>query len=106
MDLLPTKLEMTAEQNLRIHWSDDQVRQYTPQELRDACPCATCREKHRETDEPAPLLNVLQPGEAAPTKILAVEPVGRYAYSIHFSDGHDTGIYEFDVLYGLGRQVS
>lgn len=106
MTLLPVKLELTPDDHLQIEWSDGQRREYTPVELRDACPCATCREKRRESAEPAPLLNVLQPGEAAPTKITKVEPIGRYAYGIHFSDGHDTGIYEFDVLYRLGRQLS
>lgn len=106
MALLPKNLELTAEDALRIEWSDGQLREYTPVELRDACPCATCREKRREGEQAEPLLNVLQPGEAAPTKIAKVEPIGRYAYGIHFSDGHDTGIYEFDVLYRLGRRVS
>ncbi|REJ67144.1 MAG: DUF971 domain-containing protein [Planctomycetota bacterium] len=105
MSVLPTKLEMTAEDHLRIAWSDGQVREYLPRELRDGCPCATCREKRKAADEPAPLLNVLQPGEAAPVKIVSVEPVGRYAYSIDFSDGHNTGIYEFDVLCQLGHPV-
>ncbi|MEE3220467.1 MAG: gamma-butyrobetaine hydroxylase-like domain-containing protein, partial [Planctomycetota bacterium] len=30
------------------------------------------------------------------------EPVGNYAYSIKFSDGHDTGIFQFDLLRELG----
>jgi len=106
MNLLPTNLELTAEDALCITWNDGQRREYTPRELRDACPCATCREKRREGDQPQSLLNVLQPGEDAPVKIAKVDPVGRYAYGIEFSDGHDTGIYEFEVLYRLGRQVS
>ena len=106
MSLLPTKLEMTAEDHLQIEWNDGHLREYTPSELRDACPCATCREKRKEGEKEVPLLNVLQPGEATPTKITNVEPIGRYAYGIHFGDGHDTGIYEFERLYRLGRQVS
>ncbi len=97
---------MTVEDALRITWSDGQVKEYAAIELREACPCATCREKRKEAATEQPLLNILQPGEDAPTKIAKVEPIGRYAYGIHFSDGHDTGIYEFDVLYQLGRQIS
>lgn len=31
------------------------------------------------------------------------EPVGRYAVRIVFDDGHDTGLYSWDLLYDLGR---
>jgi len=34
--------------------------------------------------------------------IAAVEPVGNYAILIRFDDGHDTGIYTWDLLYRLG----
>ncbi len=34
--------------------------------------------------------------------IRAVEPVGMYAVKLVFSDGHDTGIYSWDYLHGLG----
>ena len=34
----------------------------------------------------------------------AVEPVGNYAIQIRFSDGHDTGIYSWELLYRLGDQ--
>jgi DUF971 family protein len=32
-----------------------------------------------------------------------VRPVGRYAVRIHFSDGHDSGLYSWDELHRLGR---
>jgi DUF971 family protein len=34
--------------------------------------------------------------------IVAVEPVGRYAVRLRFSDGHDTGLYTWDGLRELG----
>lgn len=34
--------------------------------------------------------------------IEAIEPVGNYAVVLRFSDGHDTGIYSWDMLYNLG----
>ena len=30
-----------------------------------------------------------------------IEPIGQYAIKLTFSDGHDTGIYTWDYLYGL-----
>ena len=36
--------------------------------------------------------------------IVAVEPVGHYAIQLRFSDGHDTGIYSWDLLYDYGER--
>ncbi|TVP80480.1 DUF971 domain-containing protein [Thioalkalivibrio sp.] len=36
--------------------------------------------------------------------ITEVEPVGNYAVKLVFSDGHDTGIYDWDYLYNLGME--
>jgi DUF971 family protein len=99
---LPTKLELVGESELLIAWSDGQQRRYAFRELRDRCPCATCREKHKT---PTPLLPVLSTGEAQPLKVLGMKPVGNYAYSINFSDGHDTGIYSFELLRQLGETL-
>ena len=33
-----------------------------------------------------------------------VEPVGRYAVKLVFDDGHDTGLYTWPILYGLGSK--
>jgi DUF971 family protein len=37
-------------------------------------------------------------------KITAVNPVGRYAVRLAFDDGHDTGLYSWDLLYQLGAE--
>ena len=36
--------------------------------------------------------------------ILEIEPVGNYAIRIKFDDLHDSGIYSWTYLYGLGRR--
>jgi DUF971 family protein len=36
--------------------------------------------------------------------IVTIEPVGSYAVQLRFSDGHDTGIYSWDLLYQFGEQ--
>jgi DUF971 family protein len=35
-----------------------------------------------------------------------IQPVGRYAVKLVFDDGHDSGIYDWDYLYKLGRQYA
>lgn len=103
--LYPTKLERTGENQLLITWNDGERRQYGARELRNACPCATCREK-ASSPEPVGLLPILKPEEAQPLKIAGMKPVGSYAYALAFTDGHDTGIYAMELLKGLGKVVS
>lgn len=100
----PTDLNLVAPDRLAIAWSDGQRREYAVRELRDACPCATCREK-RLNPRPPELLPVLAPAETRPLRITAMQPVGRYAYAIHFSDGHDTGLFTLEQLRALGREA-
>ncbi|MGH8640839.1 MAG: gamma-butyrobetaine hydroxylase-like domain-containing protein [Burkholderiales bacterium] len=44
---------------------------------------------------------VLQSGKRN-VEITRIEPVGQYAVQLHFSDGHTTGIYSWDLLYDYG----
>jgi DUF971 family protein len=44
---------------------------------------------------------VLQTGKKD-VEISRIEPVGTYAVQLYFSDGHDTGIYSWDLLYDYG----
>jgi DUF971 family protein len=104
MDSAPTKLALIAPDRLRIDWSDGSAREYAARELRDGCPCATCREK-RSHPQPPPLLPVLSAAETQPLVIRAMAPVGNYAYSIAFSDGHDSGIYTIEYLRELGEET-
>ena len=104
MTAYPTKLALDPEGRLVIDWSDGQRRTYTPRELRDKCPCASCREKRREGDAPQrPLFNLLKPEEMQPLSITGMKPIGNYAYGIAFSDGHDTGLFTLDFLQELGE---
>ncbi len=46
------------------------------------------------------LTEAMVPPDVYPT---AIEYVGRYALKFVWSDGHDTGLYSFDLLRGLCR---
>ena len=106
MNTHPTKLSMADDGRLEIEWSDGQVRLYAVRELRDRCPCATCREERTAPpkDEPGQL-PIIDPSEAGPLRIVQMDPVGNYAYSIHFSDGHQSGIYPLELLRELGDEL-
>ena len=45
---------------------------------------------------------VLQTGKRN-VDIERIEPVGTYALRLVFSDGHDSGLYSWDMLHNLGR---
>jgi DUF971 family protein len=105
---VPTSIGRVADPRgagaIEIVWSDGERSTYTPRLLRDACPCATCREQ-RGRPAPAALLPVLAAAELVPLTVTAMRPVGQYAYGIDFSDGHSSGIYTLDYLRELGGRT-
>lgn len=44
------------------------------------------------------------PAGKANVTIVAIEPVGNYAIRISFSDGHDTGLFSWDILHDYGQR--
>ena len=44
---------------------------------------------------------VLQTGKKM-VSIQKIEPVGNYAIQLNFTDGHNTGLYSWDLLYNYG----
>jgi DUF971 family protein len=50
------------------------------------------------------LLPVLKPGEEDADRVTGMRPVGSYAYAVVFADGHDSGIYTFELLRDLGQE--
>jgi DUF971 family protein len=81
--------------SLVIEWSDGCVGRIGWQQLRDACPCAGCREERQKPPDP---FHILKPNELTPLAPVSMPRVGRYAYKIVWSDGHDTGIYTLEHL--------
>ena len=101
----PTSIQRLDNHRIRITWSDNTVRDYTASELRDRCPCATCREKQSAPAPPPTELTVLSMAETQPTSVVGMKPAGAYAYNIQFSNGCNSGLYTFELLQELGQQV-
>jgi DUF971 family protein len=51
-------------------------------------------------------LPIISAAEAQPLRITGMKPVGNYAYSIDFSDGHNTGIYTLESLREMGEELT
>lgn len=96
----PRTLERQGEELLRIVWNDGRVGTVPWSRLRQACPCALCREERERPPNP---LRVLKESEIprGPLKPTALVPVGNYAYKVVWNDSHDTGIFPFEMLYEL-----
>lgn len=98
--MLPTAIRRVADASIEITWNDGVTTVITPRLLRDACPCAICRERRADLPvaQAANPLAVLKPEEIAPLAITGMIPIGQYAYKIAFTDGHDSGLYTMDYL--------
>lgn len=90
-DPQPTEVRrLPDEGRLRVTWTDGHVGEYDYDYLRGYCPCASCQGHANEA------IHFIPP--PAPVHPLEILPVGNYAISFHWSDGHGTGIYRFDFL--------
>ena len=88
----PTRIAQHGPRELCIEWADGTQSVYDVRELRLACGCAACVDEWTGENRLDP--NSV-PDDVRPVKI---ESVGRYAIQIHWSDGHDTGIYPYRRL--------
>src|SRR5580658_1542160 len=90
------KVNVTTGTGVEIEWKDGHLSSYSFPYLRDACPCALCNEE-RERDGRQPGAGALPMYKAA-AKPTEVKPVGKYAISFHWNDGHEHGIYSWQYL--------
>jgi DUF971 family protein len=96
--LVPLALRRDGPDRLVIEWNDGHRSTYAWAHLRAHCPCAGCRE---ERDKPPDPFRILKPSELVPLAPVSMPRVGRYAYKIVWSDGHDMGIYTLEHLRSL-----
>jgi DUF971 family protein len=96
------RVNKTEGTGMEIEWKDGHTSRWTFPWLRDACPCATCHEERgaagRRPGQPKPKPATLLPMYRAPARPDSVAPVGRYAISFRWNDGHQSGIYSWDYL--------
>src|SRR2546421_2979816 len=96
------RVEKTSGAGVEIDWSDDHKSVYSFQYLRDACPCATCDDEREKTGaamgEAPKKKAVALPMYKDPMRPTEVTPVGKYAISFVWNDGHKTGIYSWEYL--------
>ncbi len=99
----PARVERVGEDALKVQWDDGHDSIYPWELLRRSCPCAVCSaeargdastsDSHRE--------GAAGPGASKRARPVEVKPVGRYAMTIRWDDGHSTGIFSYDYLRSL-----
>ena len=90
--IAPVEIGRANAHDVKIRWQDGHESVYPSRALRLACPCAGC------VDEMTGVVRVMATTIPEDVRPLQIELVGRYAITIHWSDGHRTGIYSFDLL--------
>jgi DUF971 family protein len=96
--LTPVALTKDGPDRLVIEWDDGHRSVYAWSHLRANCPCAGCRDQREKPPDP---FRILKPSELVPVAPVTMSRVGRYAYKIVWSDGHDTGIFTLEHLRAL-----
>ncbi len=88
---------------LAIAWSDGEESYFPLEALRRACPCAAC------TGEADVMGNVERPGRSFGPNSFALksyEFVGGYGFQPRWADGHATGIFSFEYLRRLAKELA
>jgi DUF971 family protein len=92
---VPTEIKLHRKSRLlEITFADGKTFRFSCEFLRVHSPSAEVRGH-------SPGQEVLQTGKEG-VNINHVEPVGSYAIQLNFTDGHNTGLYSWDLLYRYG----
>jgi len=89
---LPQKVRQIDEKTLGIDWVDGYHSVYAVKMLREKCPCANCIDEWtgEKRLDPASIPDTIKP--------VNLKSVGRYAIQFEWSDGHNTGLYTYQLL--------
>lgn len=94
--ITPTDIRLHQKSRyLEVSFADGQTFKLPCEFLRVHSPSAEVRGH-------GPGQEVLQVGKEG-VNIVAIEPVGQYAVKLYFDDGHNSGIYDWGLLYRYGQ---
>jgi len=89
----PSAITRTDPSKITIEWNDGSTTVFSAPELRAICPCAKCVD---ELTGIRILDPVSIPADLTQSNLALV---GNYALSLTYSDGHNTGIYPWKMLW-------
>lgn len=108
----PLEIARMGSEGLRITWTDGTIHTISSKMLRTHCPAADSRAKRGDTSHDSPLtskssgssLRILEASIDEELSLQRIWSVGNYALGIAWADGHDTGIYTYELLHELGKK--
>jgi len=99
----PVSIEVSnREQILEITWADGHKSMYPLYGLRMNCPCVICRGGHSEMGKYEMEHFFVNPAQHFEIKHL--ETTGNHALRILWDDGHNSGMYRWDLLRAMCPQ--
>lgn len=99
-----------GDEALEITWEEGLVQRISSEVLRKNCPSAISRAQRGDDSHEKPLtaksslLKIIEHTRAEELRLDKIWGVGNYALGMQWGDGHNTGIYTYDLLYELGSQ--
>ena len=90
----PVDVEVDREHGLTLVWPDGHTSRYGLADLRAGCPCAHCRTLRTAGRPSWPT----SPGTADQLRVEGAEFAGSYGLQLRWNDGHQTGIFTWELL--------
>lgn len=88
-----TDITVERERRVVLTFADGRECEFTLDELRRHCPCASCRNFRDKGEQSWP-----RPGGPAELTVTDAQLVGAWGLGLTWNDGHATGIYPWDAL--------
>lgn len=94
----PVQIKIVGNKDLFIIWDDRSESSIGLLKMRKLCPCATCASEREEQGRT--YIPIFSGNQLA---VKSIQQVGSYAISVHWKDGHNTGIFEYPFLKSLAE---
>lgn len=100
----PVSIDVSnSDQTLTIEWADGHTSGFSLFGLRKNCPCVECRGGHSQMGRFEPQLFLVEPTRIF--KVVSAEQIGNHALKITWNDGHNAGMYRWDLLRHMDDSV-
>ena len=100
----PVSIDISnSDQKLEIEWADGHYSEFTLFGLRKNCPCVECRGGHSQMGKFEPQLFLVDP--IREFRVVSAEQIGNHALKITWDDGHNSGMYRWDLLRHMDKSV-
>ena len=108
----PVEIKRNGTEGLFVAWSDGTKSEIPSKVLRQNCPSAISRAERGDISHEKPIntqkptsLKIVEHTASEQLELQEIWGIGNYALGVRWGDGHDSGIYSFDLLYKLSQEA-